>query len=176
MEKEELLELTYSLVESLKNIGIPVSEDIDDVVINTRSKARFGACKMSKGSFGKRKYIIEISKEVLCCEKNKLSSIIVHELLHTCDECFNHGKKWKMYCDKVERELGYKITRTQRYEDLGIVNPPAKEEIKFIVKCAGCGQEFPRKRMCNLVKNPERYKCGKCGNILYLKHKNTHIL
>ena len=27
-----------------------------------------------------------------------------------------------------------------------------------------------------MIKNPERYKCGKCGNILYLKHKNTHIL
>ena len=169
MKKDELKTLTFKLVKELQEIGIPVSKDIEDVVINNKAKARFGACKVKKGTFGKRRYVIEISSEVLGCETKDLSLIIIHELLHTCKDCFNHGKKWKLYCGIVEKELGYKITRTQRYEELGLVKPREREQVKYMVKCSGCGQEFPRKRMCTLVKYPERYKCSKCGNILYLE-------
>ena len=95
---------------------------------------------------------------------------------HHCKGCFNHGKKWKLYCNEVERSLGYRITRTQKYEDIGLEKPVDKEQIKYIVKCSGCGTEFPRKRLCNIVRNPEKYKCGKCGNILYLQDKKHHIL
>ena len=168
MKKEELISLTNKLIKDLKSIGIPVSKDIEDIVINTRAKSRFGACKVKKNKLGKKSFVIEISDEVIGCETKELSTIIVHELLHTCNGCFNHGKKWKLYCDLVEDTLGYKITRTQNYNKLGLDKPESKEEIKYIVKCKECGQEFPRKRMCNLVKYPERYRCGKCGNILYL--------
>ena len=123
-----------------------------------------------------KKYIIEISSEILCCDKRDIETILIHELLHTCNGCFNHGKKWKLYSERVSEELGYKITRTQNYESLGLEKPKEKEEIKYIVKCSGCGAVFPRKRMCQLVKMPHKYKCGKCGNILYLEDKNTHIL
>lgn len=169
MKKEELIAFTKKLIKDLEHIGIPVSKDIEDVVINKRAKSRFGACKVKKNKLGKKSFVIEISEEVLGCETKELSTIIVHELLHTCNGCFNHGRKWKLYCDLVEHKLGYKITRTQNYKDLGLDKPEPKEEIKYIVRCKGCGQEFPRKRMCNLVKHPEKYRCGKCGNILYLE-------
>ena len=168
MKKEELIVLTNKLIKDLKSIGVPVSKDIDGIVINTRAKSRFGACKVKKSKLGKKSFVIEISEEVMNCETKELSTIIVHELLHTCTGCFNHGKKWKLYGDLVEKKLGYKITRTQNYNELGLDKPESKEKIKYIVKCKGCGQEFPRKRMCNLDKQPEKYRCGKCGNILYL--------
>lgn len=168
MKKEELIVLTNKLIKDLKSIGVPVSKDIDGIVINTRAKSRFGACKVKKSKLGKKSFVIEISEEVMNCETKELSTVIVHELLHTCTGCFNHGKKWKLYGDLVEKKLGYKITRTQNYNELGLDKPESKEKIKYIVKCKGCGQEFPRKRMCNLVKQPEKYRCGKCGNILYL--------
>ena len=175
MKKEELLILTNELIKALRNIGIPISNNIEDVVINTRAKARFGACKVRKNRLGQKKYIIEISKEILGCETEDISSVLVHELLHTCKGCFNHGKKWKSYCEIVENQLGYSIERTSRYEDLGLKRPEAKEQVKYMVKCKGCGMEFPRKRMCNLVKNTEAYRCGKCGDILYLETKKSHI-
>ena len=53
MEKKELIDLVYRLSEELRSIGIPISKDIEDIVINTRAKSRFGACKINKGSFGK---------------------------------------------------------------------------------------------------------------------------
>ena len=168
MKKEELTALTNKLIKDIRGIGIPVSKNIEGIVINTRAKSRFGACKVKKSKLGKKSFIIEISEEVLNCETKELSTIIVHELLHTCNGCFNHGKKWKLYCELVESKLGYKITRTQNYNELGLDKPEPKEEIKYVVKCKGCGQVFPRKRMCSLVKQPEKYRCGKCGDILYL--------
>jgi predicted SprT family Zn-dependent metalloprotease len=168
MKKQELKAFTNQLARELISIGIPISTSIEDIIINTRAKSRFGACKAKKNKLGIKKFTIEISEEVLECETKDLAAIIIHELLHTCKGCFNHGNKWKLYCEQVEQKLGYKITRTTKYEDLGLERPKEKEEIKYLVKCSGCGAEFPRKRMCNLVKTPERYRCGKCGNILYL--------
>ncbi len=176
MEKKELTALTKTIACELKNIGIPISDDIEDIVVNTRAKARFGACKIKKNRLGKKTYLIEISSEVLGCETKELSSIIAHELIHTCKGCFNHGNKWKIFTDNANKKLGLKISRTQKYEDMGLERPEEKEHIKYVVKCQGCGTEFPRKRMCNLVKNPEKYKCGKCGDILYLQEDKHHIL
>ncbi len=175
MNKRELNTLTKNLIKELKNVGIPVSNNIGEVMINTRAKARFGACKAKKTILGKS-FTIEISSEILGCDTKAISEIIIHELLHTCPGCFNHGKKWKLYTDIVETRLGYTIKTTQKYEDFGLEKPASKEEAKYIVKCSGCGIEFHRKRMCKLVKSPEKYRCGKCGNILYLQGKNHNIL
>lgn len=175
MKKQELIILTNELIKELKDIGIPVSSNIEDVVINTRAKARFGACKVRKNRLGQKKFIIEISNEIIGCDTKEIKGVIIHELLHTCSGCFNHGKNWKSYSRLVEDKLGYTIERTQKYEDFGLSRPKEKEKIKYLVKCCGCGMEFPRKRVCNLVKHPESHRCGKCGNILYLKSKNPHI-
>lgn len=175
MEKRELKLLTEKLIKELKNIGIPISNHIEDVKINTRAKARFGACKATKTVLGKR-FTIEISSEILDCSEKEVSEIIIHELLHTCPGCFNHGKKWKLYSEVVYQKMGYKIKTTQKYEDFGLEKPQPREQAKYVIKCKGCGVEFHRKRTCKLVKNPEKYRCGKCGNILYLQGESHNIL
>lgn len=176
MEKKDLLLLTDKLIKDLKNTGIPISKNIKEVVINTRAKARFGACKRKKDGLGRTYYIIELSEEILKCSEEEASTVVAHELLHTCPGCFNHGKKWKLYTQRVFKELGINIKTVQRYEELGLERPREKEEIKYIIRCSGCGRTFSRKRMCSLVKNPEKYRCGKCGNILYLEKNNHNIL
>ena len=175
MENRELNILGSNLIKQLKDIGIPISNNISEIKINNKAKARFGACKIKKSIQGKS-FIIEISSEILECERKRISEVMIHELLHTCPGCFNHGKKWKSHARKVEALLGYTIKTTQKYEDFGIDIPVRNEEVKYIVKCAGCGAEFQRKRLCKLVKNPEKYRCGKCGNILYLQGEKHNIL
>ena len=176
MEIKELKELTEELIKLLREIGIPVSKNIKEIKINGRAKARLGACKKASSNMGKVEYTIEISSEILGCSKKEISEIIIHELLHTCKGCFNHGKKWKLYSEAVHAALGYTITRVSSYEKLGLEKPKEKEKIKYVIKCSGCGMEFPRKRICSLVKNPSKYRCGKCGNILYLQAENHNIL
>ena len=175
MKNRELNILVINLIKQLKGIGIPISNNISEIKINNRAKARFGACKVKKSILGKS-FMIEISSEILECDTKMISEVIIHELLHTCPGCFNHGKKWKLHASKVESLLGYRIKTTQKYEDFGLDRPEQKEEVKYVVKCTGCGAEFHRKRLCKLVKNPEKYRCGKCGNILYLQGKKHNIL
>lgn len=176
MEKIDLFTLVETTIKELKDIGIPVSKDIKEIVINKRAKSRFGACKRKRNLIGKYSYTIEFAEELMQCTSNQAKTVIVHELLHTCPGCFNHGQKWKEYAQIVQNKMEIYVKRTESYEALGLVKPETKEKIKYTVKCSGCGMEFPRKRMSKLVKNPERYRCGKCGNMLYLKNNNHNIL
>lgn len=44
-------------------------------------------------------------------EEKIIQMTIVHELLHTCEGCFNHGAKWKYYAEVMNNKYGYQITR-----------------------------------------------------------------
>ena len=63
-ELKEIRGLVLELSQKLKDVGIPVSDKVDNVVINTRAKSRFGACKVNKKMLGKS-YTIEVSSEIL---------------------------------------------------------------------------------------------------------------
>lgn len=173
MDKKELKTLVESIAQEMRSVGIPVSTNIEEVEINPRTKRRLGCCKRRKNIVGKEFFTIEISRYALKCEKRQLCSIIAHELLHTCKGCFNHGKKWKILGKTVEDRLGYSITRTVDYENLGLENPADSEKTKYVIVCRECGQKIERKRKCPLVKNIGKYRCGKCGGILKLEGKST---
>lgn len=165
MEKD-IKKYTINLATELKNAGIPVSDNIIDVTVNKRAKKRLGCCRQIKDNGKVKKYVIEISHIVTACDEKALKTIIVHELLHTCPGCFNHGKKWKQYSQMAANLMGIQIKRTADYLQLGISIPEKKEETKYFLRCSACGQLYERKRMCPLIKHPERYRCGKCGNRL----------
>lgn len=38
-----------------------------------------------------------------------LRSILAHELCHTIDGCFNHGKQWKSYVRLLNEKYGFRI-------------------------------------------------------------------
>ena len=98
---EQINKLTDKVLQELKSIGIPVSNNIEKVVINTRTKKRLGACKKNVNSSGRESFIIEISARALACKEEQICNIIAHELIHTCPGSFNHGKKWKKYGEKT---------------------------------------------------------------------------
>lgn len=168
MAYNRIKELTDKVKREMKSVGIPVSDNIEKTVINKRTKKRLGACLRNKDSFGKETFIIEISAKVLECDDFQLCSIIAHELLHTCPESFNHGKKWKEYGRKTENLLGYHIKRTANLKELNIPDTQNSETVKYVAVCRSCGHRYERRRMCPLIKNPGRYRCGKCGGKLKL--------
>ena len=107
---------------------------------------------------------------VLLDEKNDVSGLkntIIHELLHSCKGCMNHGENWKRLAEKVNRAYGYNIKRTSSSDEKGVQKstvPTAKN--KYCVICEKCGKKYMRTRMSNLVKYPNRYSCGVCGGKL----------
>lgn len=158
MIQEELNALLYEEAESLRAMGIPISREIQpQVVVNTRAKRRLGCCIRKEGVF-----TIEVSSGILN-QPELLRDTLVHELLHTCYGCQNHGKRWKAYAAKVGEKLGVEVHRTVAVD--GPVERLRQDPVKYFLRCKSCGAVIPRRRMSKAVKNPSHYRCA-CGGKL----------
>lgn len=158
MDQRELDAMLASLAAELRGLGIPVSPKLlPGVQVNTRAKRRLGCCIYREGV-----YRIEVAAALLD-DPPMLRETLLHELLHTCPGCRNHGEKWKQYASYVNSKLGTSIQRTVKME--GSFAPLRHEEVKYILRCESCGKEIVRKRMCKVVKTPWRYRCL-CGGKL----------
>lgn len=157
---------------NLDTIGIKYG-NIVGIKVNTRAKSRWGQCKIvndtQRYEWFDREFEINISDRILVDEVNddKVISVIIHEILHTCEDCFNHGEKWKEYADLVNDCYScYKVETTQSCEFFGF---NAKEEriknSKYKIKCNGCDNVFYRNRMFDT----SSCRCRKC------KQKSWHI-
>lgn len=144
----------------LKGAGIPLSGHIHpEVIVNTRAKRRLGCCIYREGMF-----YIEIAQRLLAEDQRELlEETLVHELLHTCYGCQNHGKRWKYYAEKVSGLFGYHVTRTAFTEDSN--DRLRQDSAKYLLVCNSCGAEIIRMRLSKAVKQPHKFRC-KCGGTL----------
>lgn len=164
---EYLREVASICLEKLDALGIEYGI-ITDFSVNTRAKRRLGQCVRQNGLF-----TINISALLFdgSVPRISLETTIMHEILHTCAGCFNHGEAWKVMADKVNRAYGYQIKRTASYAEVGISeeNIPVKK-IRYGYECQGCKGRAGFSRMTNFVKDfercPNRYHCGRCGGSL----------
>lgn len=139
-------------------LGIPYSRQTDPhVVVNDRAVRRFGCCRCREGT-----YTIEVARRVAEGPESSCLETLAHELLHTCQGCRDHGKKWKEYAGQMSRAYGYHIARTSTGEELGVEEA---REPRYLLRCAACGREFKRYRASFMTEHPERYRC-RCGGAL----------
>lgn len=133
--------------------------------INTRAKKRWGQCRILPNG---KSFEISISKRLLddALPDESAKSTIIHELLHTCKGCRNHGSEWKKLASVVNSELGYNIKRCTSPAEQGIFGEKAVKQAKYAVMCLKCGKIYERERKSGLIKNPHRYRCGICGGKL----------
>jgi len=128
---------------------------------NDRTQKRLGRCS----SISSDGYEIEISGRLL---KNEIAdkatkNVIIHELLHTVKGCMNHGEKWKLLANKVNKNYPqYEISRTTPLEFLGLENTESNKQYKYVIECTVCGKKWYRMRSSNATKYPELYHCT-CG-------------
>ena len=154
----ELFEQAMAVVEGC---GIQTG-DIVSVTVNTRAKKRWGLCEKHPNGV----YTISISYRLLTDDVTDEGAIdtIIHELLHTCKGCMNHGENWKREASKVNRAYGYNIKRCSSAEDKGV--QPIEEmpkAIKHQFKCKDCGQVYSRVKESNFTKHYKNYRCGYCN-------------
>lgn len=158
-----LTECMHSWARKLRKAGIPVSEKLSpDTVINTRAKKRLGCCVYKQGVYTIEVSAMLLKEEIPPAENQLLQRTLIHELLHTCPGCGNHGSRWKQHAQKVQAVFGYTITRTAQVQEKEEVAVPAK----YLLVCKNCNALLPRHRLTAPVKYPQRYRCGKCGGIL----------
>lgn len=157
---EKLNALLFDTIASLKALNIPVPDNINpEVHISTRAKKRLGCCRLSRDT---GIFTIDISSFMLSGDNaGHLHETMVHEVLHTCPGCFNHGPQWKIYATAVNHALGYDISRTADSRTHDYSPPPAKHALV----CKKCGRSFERQRESKLTKRPWLYRCC-CGGRL----------
>lgn len=139
---------------------------LERYTINNRAKRRLGLCT----HLDNNRYTIEISGVLLheSVPEITMKYVVIHELLHTCKGCMNHGDKWKKLVEKVNAAYGYTISSNpyshERKDMDGVDTAKAAMEApkhKFV--CNGCGLIVNRYRESRFTKNPERFHCGRCG-------------
>ena len=146
-------------------VKIPVSREIaPHVRLNRRARTRFGCCIRRNGT-----YTIELSARLAeQGSEEAILQVLAHEVLHTCYGCSNHGKRWKSYAARMNAAYGYTISRTDKFEDLGLEDDrPAR----YWVVCTRCGRRIPRMKRSPLVEHPERYRC-RCGGTLNIENNS----
>ena len=158
MELSALDQELHALWEELHSLGIPVSKKLaPHVRVNTRAKRRLGCCYFISGSCA-----IEVSAPV-AEDPELLRLTLVHELLHTCPGCRDHGPRWKAWAQLAGQHLQLDIRRTVPLEDSP--GPLRQETVKYVLQCQNCGALIQRKRLSKAVKTPWRYRCP-CGGQL----------
>ena len=165
MKQNYMEALLQEVLSDCKELKIPVSDRvIPEIIINRRAKSRFGSCKKTAMGFQ-----IEICEAVLDASVQDIKNIIAHELLHTCYGCYNHGKRWKAYAEKMNNMHGYNITTTTTYEKIGLERPERKPDYKYKIECTKCGKVFFRQKKSKLITNTKRYRCTCGGKLKYME-------
>jgi len=161
---KDLRKLAAECEADLLSIGIQPGK-VNQWVINTRAKCRWGQCKqIAPGEF-----VISIANRLLqdTVSDQAAKNTILHELLHTVKGCHGHKGQWKELAAKVNRRLPqYTIKRTTSYEEKGLEYKPKARTNRYAVKCIQCGNEFYREKESKLIQHPEKYRCGSCGGHL----------
>ena len=159
----DLQEYAKRAEEILLDLNIPFTKPIS-YTVNSRAR-RWGQCEKENGL-----YSINISRTLLD-ERNDeagLLNTLLHELLHTCPGCMNHGTTWKHYAAIVRRATGLDIQRLSSPDMKGVevdLRPVHSHEKKYFIQCTKCGHIFQREKKSQFVQHPCLYRCG-CGGEL----------
>lgn len=165
MKQYELEQYLQEVINECRRLKIPISDRIDPQIhINKRAKSRFAACKKAK-RFQESYYTIEVGSALLELDRQKIKTILAHEILHTCYGCYNHGDRWKAYRDKMNQAYGYQIKTTATYEELGLERPEQTITHRYVIICKECGRQIYRQKKSKLITNINQYQC-KCGGRL----------
>lgn len=143
----------------LLSLGIPLGK-VDALNVNSKMSSSWGYCHQT----GYNHFSIDIAERLMIsADDSGVDLVVIHELLHTCKDCFNHGAMWKHYGNTVCNSYGFNITRLTSAEE---VNSDSVELIKqgyYACQCLTCGKVISKKTECRFIKHPEYYSCGVCG-------------
>jgi len=157
-------------VMEMKRINMDISNQIVKVSVNGRLSRALGRCKAHHTLAGNW-YEIEINPCMLGdeVEVKTTKNTIMHELIHTCPGCMNHGWEWKRRADRVNRMLGYNIQTMSEVETLEAAGVVLKKtEYKYGVVCDKCGIIEKRKRWSDTLERIGSYRCGCCRGSLHV--------
>lgn len=164
---KRLQEVFNECIEEMNAIEIPFGR-ITKVTVNYRAKSRWGQCERTFDVYG-IVYHININVDLLLSDSTEkgLKETVIHEILHTCPNCWCHTGEWKRLADLVNDCYNYNVKRTDSPKDKGfteyeVVKHRAANP-KYVFRCKGCGAIVTKTRACDFTKYPILYYCKRCG-------------
>lgn len=159
---KEVQKFYNEVLEECKNV-IPYSEKINYQIKLNRCKTSLGKCRRMRVLKTLDLFEITLSKYILNCTEKEIKQTLIHELIHTCKDCFNHSREFKGYAYRIKDKLGYDIKISGSYT--GFKNAVNKEMTQ--IKCKKCGYIFNVYR--KLKYNITDYHCSIChGGLEYV--------
>ena len=179
---DALIKRALHMVDSLRiercsNIQWEINPDI------IQRRHTWGYCRyVFDDSFKVKGCIINISEFLLedSVPDNATLSVMVHEILHSCPDCNNHGRIWKKYAKMCDNAYSLHCSSYKTsFEELGIEPPEWRKEerdrilasisnYKWKVVCSNCGRKLGYyKRLTNAEKRAEEitYCCHTHGEV-----------
>lgn len=94
----------------------------------------------------------------------QIRKTICHELGHFVTPKEHHSYLWKVRSDKIGERWGYKATVRSDNETFhkAVLEAPKRTAFKYMVYCPHCFANWKYKSLCGIVREPQRYQCGKC--------------
>lgn len=144
----------------LSDTGIKTG-DVTGVSLKKKGARAWGTChRYANGTYG-----IEISISLVQDDVPDVAveTVMLHELLHTCDGCMNHGREWTRLASIINTKYGYEIKRANSYDEYGVCDDDLLAAgYKYKIECADCGWKTYKIRKCGLINHTERYRhcCG----------------
>ena len=167
--ERKLADVYKECVGELDAIGVPYGT-VTEVTVNYRAKSRWGQCVRdnARGTF-----TINIRCDLLMeyASEKGLKETILHELIHTCPHCMNHGPEWVKWVELVNDCYAYAIKRANTAEDKGmaaeyyeaikIEREQKRMNAKYRFHCRDCGQVIVRTRRSQFTEWYMLYTCGR---------------
>ena len=157
---KKLKKILESVLEDTRRLGIETG-NITGIMIKKGDHAFCARCCKKERYYAStaiEEFSIEVSESILNIPTESLKTIIAHEVLHTCKDCFGHNKKWKMLAKRMNNFMGYQIQTTTGNLNMSGYTP----SFSYILKCNMCGMTIGRRKRSSIIEHPERYKCPRC--------------
>lgn len=145
-----------------EELNIPIG-CVKTVKENSRLSSTWGRCR----KVTQCTYEIEIKSRLLKDDvpHEVLMNTMLHELIHTCKNCMNHGEVFKRYAARLNK-VGWDIqTYVSEAEYKAVPSDPVIYRYRVI--CNGCGEVWNYSKrgavVRSLQRNPHSCTC-RCGS------------
>lgn len=148
--------------EICEDLNIPIG-CVKSIKENPRLSSTWGRCRKAT----QHTYEIEIRSRLLADDvpHKVLMNTMLHELIHTCKNCMNHGEVFKRYAKRLN-DIGYDVqTYVTQAEHKAVYDEP--KPFKYMVVCEDCGKIWFYTRRGAVVRSLQRdiHSCTcQCGS------------
>lgn len=169
---------TTDVLSTLQEAQQIMSECFTDYVETKFASVQLSSAKYYFGqvSYNRRTkaYTLKISRPIFSSfdtvthMKKKLLNTLIHELIHTCPNCMNHGMDFKRRAWRVYTQTGIRIERVSDQNSVEGLNTAAealkRRETKYQIYCPHCQQVVAeRTKYSKVCAQLHKYMCHKCG-------------